>query len=42
MIYLTTTRAMAGRVDLVGQAIRLGRVLVELMADEPGVHGRWR
>ena len=38
-IYLIYNEGYGGRVDLAGEAIRLGRVLVELMPDEPEVHG---
>ena len=39
VIYLIYNEGYGGRVDLAGEAIRLGRVLVELMPDEPEVHG---
>ena len=37
VIYLIYNEGYGGRVDLAGEAIRLGRVLVELMPDEPEV-----
>jgi RNA polymerase sigma-70 factor (ECF subfamily) len=37
--YLIFNQGYAGRVDLAGEAIRLGRSLAELMPDEPEVHG---
>jgi RNA polymerase sigma factor (sigma-70 family) len=39
VIYLIFNEGYGGRVDLAGEAIRLGRVLVELMPDEPEVRG---
>jgi RNA polymerase sigma-70 factor (ECF subfamily) len=39
VIYLIYNEGYAGRVDLAAEAIRLGRVLSELMPDEPEVHG---
>ena len=39
IIYLIYNEGYGGRVDLAGEAIRLGRVVVELMPDEPEVHG---
>jgi RNA polymerase sigma factor (sigma-70 family) len=39
VIYLIFNEGYGGRVDLAGEAIRLGRVLVELMPDEPEVYG---
>ncbi|MGZ4215699.1 MAG: RNA polymerase sigma factor [Solirubrobacteraceae bacterium] len=39
VIYLIYNEGYGGRVDLAGEAIRLGRVLVELMPDEPEVYG---
>jgi RNA polymerase sigma-70 factor, ECF subfamily len=39
VIYLIFNEGYGGRVDLAGEAIRLGRALAELMADEPEVHG---
>jgi RNA polymerase sigma-70 factor (ECF subfamily) len=39
VIYLIYNEGYGGRVDLAGEAIRLGRVLVELMPDEPDVYG---
>jgi RNA polymerase sigma-70 factor (ECF subfamily) len=39
VIYLIYNEGYGGRVDLAGEAIRLGRVLAELMPDEPEVHG---
>ncbi|HEV7175386.1 MAG TPA: sigma-70 family RNA polymerase sigma factor [Solirubrobacteraceae bacterium] len=39
VIYLIYNEGYGGRVDLAGEAIRLGRVVVELMPDEPEVHG---
>src|SRR5206468_182418 len=38
-IYLIYTEGHAGRIDLAAEAIRLGRVLVELMPDEPEAVG---
>jgi RNA polymerase sigma-70 factor, ECF subfamily len=37
--YLIFNEGYAGRGDLAGEAIRLGRALAELMPDEPEVHG---
>jgi RNA polymerase sigma-70 factor (ECF subfamily) len=37
--YVATSGEALGRTDLVGEAIRLGRLLVELMPDEPEAHG---
>jgi RNA polymerase sigma-70 factor (ECF subfamily) len=39
VIYLIYNEGYGGRVDLAGEAIRLDRVLVELLPDEPEVHG---
>ena len=39
MIYLIYNEGYTGRVDLAAEAIRLGRVLSDLMPDEPDVHG---
>jgi RNA polymerase sigma-70 factor (ECF subfamily) len=39
VIYLIYNEGYGGRVDLEGEAIRLGRLLMELMPDEPEVHG---
>jgi RNA polymerase sigma-70 factor (ECF subfamily) len=39
VIYLIFNEGYGGRVDLAGEAIRLGRALAELMPDEPEVHG---
>jgi RNA polymerase sigma-70 factor (ECF subfamily) len=39
VIYLIYNEGYSGRVDLAGEAIRLGRVLAQLMPDEPEVHG---
>jgi RNA polymerase sigma-70 factor, ECF subfamily len=39
VIYLIFNEGYGGRSDLASEAIRLGRVLAELMADEPEVHG---
>jgi RNA polymerase sigma-70 factor (ECF subfamily) len=39
VIYLVFNEGYAGRGDLAGEAIRLGRALVELMPDEPEAHG---
>ncbi len=39
VIYLIYNEGYGGRVDLASEAIRLGRVLAELMPDEPEVHG---
>jgi RNA polymerase sigma-70 factor (ECF subfamily) len=38
-VYLIFNEGYSGRVDLASEAVRLGRVLVELMPDEPEVHG---
>jgi RNA polymerase sigma-70 factor (ECF subfamily) len=37
--YLIYNEGYSGRIDLAGEAIRLGRVLAALMPDEPEVHG---
>ncbi|MBJ7455429.1 MAG: RNA polymerase subunit sigma-24 [Thermoleophilia bacterium] len=39
VVYLIFNEGYAGRVDLAGEAIRLGRALTELMPDEPEAHG---
>ena len=39
VVYLIFNEGYGGRVDLAGEAIRLGRSLAELMPDEPEVHG---
>jgi RNA polymerase sigma-70 factor (ECF subfamily) len=39
VIYLIYNEGYSGRVDLAAEAIRLGRLLGELMPDEPEVHG---
>ena len=39
VVYLIFNEGYGGRVDLAAEAIRLGRVLVSLMPDEPDVHG---
>jgi RNA polymerase sigma-70 factor (ECF subfamily) len=39
VIYLIFNEGYSGRVDLASDAIRLGRVLSELMPDEPEAHG---
>jgi RNA polymerase sigma-70 factor (ECF subfamily) len=39
VIYLIYNEGYSGRVDLAAEAIRLGRVLVTLMPDEPEAHG---
>jgi RNA polymerase sigma-70 factor (ECF subfamily) len=39
VVYLIFNEGYAGRGDLAGEAIRLGRALAELMPDEPEVHG---
>jgi RNA polymerase sigma-70 factor (ECF subfamily) len=39
VVYLIFNEGYGGRVDLAGEAIRLGRALAELMPDEPEVHG---
>ncbi len=39
VVYLIFNQGYAGRGDLAGEAIRLGRSLAELMPDEPEVHG---
>jgi RNA polymerase sigma-70 factor, ECF subfamily len=39
VVYLVFNEGYGGRGDLAAEAIRLGRVLAELMPDEPEVHG---
>jgi RNA polymerase sigma-70 factor (ECF subfamily) len=39
VVYLIYNEGYSGRIDLAGEAIRLGRVLAALMPDEPEVHG---
>jgi RNA polymerase sigma-70 factor, ECF subfamily len=39
VVYLIFNEGYAGRVDLAAEALRLGAALVELMPDEPEVHG---
>jgi RNA polymerase sigma-70 factor (ECF subfamily) len=39
VVYLIFNEGYGGRGDLVGEALRLGRALAELMPDEPEVHG---
>ena len=39
IVYLVFNEGYGGRVDLAGEAIRLGSALAELMPDEPEVHG---
>jgi RNA polymerase sigma-70 factor (ECF subfamily) len=39
VVYLIFNEGYSGRGDLAGEAIRLGRALVELMPDEPEAHG---
>jgi RNA polymerase sigma-70 factor (ECF subfamily) len=39
VVYLIFNEGYAGRGDLSAEALRLGRALVELMPDEPDVHG---
>ncbi|MBV9919161.1 MAG: sigma-70 family RNA polymerase sigma factor [Solirubrobacterales bacterium] len=39
VVYLIYNAGYGGRVDLAAEAIRLGRLLTELMPDEPEVHG---
>ncbi len=39
VVYLIFNQGYSGRSDLTAEAIRLGRALVELMPDEPEVHG---
>jgi RNA polymerase sigma-70 factor (ECF subfamily) len=39
VIYLIFNEGYGGRVDLAAEAIRLGRVLAELMAEQPEAHG---
>ena len=39
VVYLIFNEGYGGRGELAGEAIRLGRSLVELMPDEPEVHG---
>jgi RNA polymerase sigma-70 factor (ECF subfamily) len=39
VIYLIYNEGYGGRIDLAAEAIRLARVLAELMPDEPEIHG---
>lgn len=39
VVYLIFNRGYGGRIDLAAEAIRLGRVVVTLMPDEPEGHG---
>ncbi len=39
VVYLIFNEGYGGRADLAGEAIRLGRALIELMPDEPEPHG---
>jgi RNA polymerase sigma-70 factor (ECF subfamily) len=39
VVYLIYNEGYSGRIDLAGEAIRLGRLLGALMPDEPEVHG---
>jgi RNA polymerase sigma-70 factor, ECF subfamily len=39
VVYLIYNEGYSGRVDLAAEAIRLGRLLADLMPDEPEVHG---
>jgi RNA polymerase sigma-70 factor (ECF subfamily) len=39
VIYLIYNEGYGGRIDLAGEAIRLGHVLAQLMPDEPEAHG---
>jgi RNA polymerase sigma-70 factor (ECF subfamily) len=39
VVYLIFNEGYGGRVDLAGEALRLGAALAELMPDEPEVHG---
>jgi RNA polymerase sigma factor (sigma-70 family) len=39
VVYLIYNEGYSGRIDLAGEAIRLGRVLAALMPDEPELHG---
>ena len=39
VVYLISNAGHSGRVELVGEAIRLGQTLAQLMPDEPEVHG---
>jgi RNA polymerase sigma-70 factor, ECF subfamily len=39
VVYLIFNEGYGGRVDLAAEALRLGGALVELMPDEPEVHG---
>jgi RNA polymerase sigma-70 factor (ECF subfamily) len=39
VVYLIYNEGYSGRIDLAGEAIRLGRVLAALMPDEPEAHG---
>jgi len=39
VVYLIYNEGYSGRVDLAAEAIRLARVLAELMPDEPEIHG---
>jgi RNA polymerase sigma-70 factor (ECF subfamily) len=39
VVYLIFNEGYGGRIDLAAEAVRLGRLLAELMPDEPEVHG---
>ncbi|MFL5822233.1 MAG: RNA polymerase sigma factor [Solirubrobacteraceae bacterium] len=39
VVYLIFIEGYSGRIDLAAEAVRLGRLLVTLMPDEPEVHG---
>jgi RNA polymerase sigma-70 factor (ECF subfamily) len=39
VVYLIFNEGYSGRVDLAAEAVRLGRLLADLMPDEPEVHG---
>jgi RNA polymerase sigma-70 factor, ECF subfamily len=39
VVYLIFNEGYGGRIDLAAEAIRLGRLLADLMPDEPEVHG---
>jgi RNA polymerase sigma-70 factor (ECF subfamily) len=39
VIYLIFNEGYSGQIDLAAEAIRLGRLLAELMPDEPEIHG---
>ncbi len=39
VVYLIFNEGYSGRIDVAAEAVRLGRLLAELMPDEPEVHG---